>query len=106
MSPLATAGSGSSGGTGTLLLFLLPLLLLGFLFFSQRRRQRKVAQIQAELAVGDEVMTSAGLFGRITALEERVVHLQIAPGVVARWDRRAILAPQAPQSTPPPGDGE
>lgn len=79
-----------------MLLLLLPLLLLGYLFFSQRRRQRKVAQVQASLQVGDEVMTSAGLLGRITRLEERVVHLEIAPGVVARLDRRAVLAPQGP----------
>lgn len=104
MSPLASAGTGTAG-TGSLLLFLLPLLLLGFLFFTQRRRQRKVAQVQASLEVGDEVMTSAGVFGRITALEDQTVHLEIAPGVVARWDRRAILAPQAQTADPTPDDG-
>ena len=104
MSPLASAATGTGGGSGSILLLLLPLLLLGFLFFTQRRRQRRVQQIQAELQVGDEVMTASGLFGRITALDPRIVHLEVAPGVVVRLDRRAVLAPETPAAEPAPND--
>ncbi len=104
MSPLASAATGTGGGTGSLLLLLLPLLLLGFLFFTQRRRQRRVQQVQAELEVGDAVMTASGLFGTVTALGPRVVHLEVAPGVVVRMDRRAVLAPEAPATETAPND--
>lgn len=104
MSPLASAATGTGGGSGSILLLLLPLLLLGFLFFTQRRRQRRVQQVQAELQVGDAVMTASGLFGTITALDPRVVHLEVAPGVVMRMDRRAVLAPEAPAAEPAPND--
>lgn len=106
MSPLAAAAGTSGSGGGSLLLLLLPLLLLGYLFYSQRRRQRKVTQVQASLQVGDEVMTSAGLYGTITQLDPQTVHLEIAPGVVARFDRRAILAPQGPAQPAAPAEGE
>lgn len=106
MSPLAAAAGTSGSGGGSLLLLLLPLLLLGYLFYSQRRRQRKVTQVQASLQVGDEVMTSAGLYGRITELDPQTVHLEIAPGVVTRFDRRAILAPQGPAQPATPAEGE
>lgn len=98
MSSLVTTAQGatSGGGSGTLLLFALPLLLLAYLFWSQRSRQRRVASMQAELQVGDEVMTSTGLYGRIVDLDEQVVILEAAPGVQLRWDRRAIVRPQQP----------
>jgi preprotein translocase subunit YajC len=104
MSPLASAGAGTGGGTGSLLLLLLPLLLLGFLFYTQRRRQRRVQQVQAELQVGDQVMTASGLLGVVRELEARIVHLEIAPGVVVRLDRRAVLAPETPAEPPAPSD--
>ncbi|MCE0487769.1 preprotein translocase subunit YajC [Ornithinimicrobium sediminis] len=100
---MASAATGPGNSSGILLL-LLPLLLLAFLFFTQRRRQRRIAQIQDELQVGDDVMTSAGLFGRISALDERIVHLEIAPGVVVRLDRRAVLATEPPEVATPPND--
>jgi len=71
---------------------LLPLLLLlvAFMFVSQRRRQRAAAELQSALEVGSEVCTTSGLYGVITALDETVAHLQVAPGTVVRFDRRAV----------------
>lgn len=97
MSPLASAATGGGGGTGSLLLLALPLLLIVYLIFSQRRRQRQMAQMQAELQVGDPVITTTGLHARIVQLEDQVAGLEIAPGVVVRWDRRALMRG--------PGDG-
>ena len=91
----------SGAGFGNLLVLALPLLLLAFLMFSQRKRGREVQQLQASLAVGDEVVMTSGLYGRIVALDERVVTLEIAPGVQVRVDRRAVgmKAPEAPATT-------
>ena len=89
----------SSGGspTASLLIFALPVLLIVFMVFSQRRRQREVQSLQAGLTVGDEVCTTSGLFGKVTSIEDQVVTLEVAPGVVPRFDRRAIGL-----KTPPP----
>lgn len=93
----------SSGGspTASLLIFALPVLLIVFMVFSQRRRQREVQSLQAGLAVGDEVCTTSGLFGTITSIEDKVVTLEVAPGVVLRFDRRAIglKTPPSPSTT-------
>lgn len=90
---LASANSNQAQGGGpfTLLLFALPILFIGYLFWSQRNRQRKVATMQSELQIGDEVMTSTGLYGTIVELSDQVVVLEAAPGVQLRWDRRAIV---------------
>jgi preprotein translocase subunit YajC len=73
-----------------LLILALPLLLIVFMMVSQRKRQRQVVDFQSQLDVGQEVVTTSGLFGRITQVDDTSVHLEVAPGVVVRYDRRAI----------------
>ena len=82
----------SNGGSpiASLLIFALPVLLIGFMVFSQRRRQREAANLQAGLAVGDEVCTTSGLFGTVRSIDGSVVSLEVASGVTLRFDRRAI----------------
>ena len=93
----------SNGGSSasSLLIFLLPVALIAFMVFSQRRRQRETQNLQAGLSVGDEVCTTSGLFGTITALDDAVVTLEVSPGVTVRFDRRAI----GTRTTTPPTDG-
>jgi len=88
----------SSGNTASFLILLLPLVLLVVLVLSQRRRARTMQEFQASVGVGDEVVTTAGLYGRVTAVDASVVHLEISPGVVARFDRRAIGMRQSTQT--------
>lgn len=64
-----------------------------------RRQRQKLAQIQANLAIGDEVMMAAGIFGTIRAIEADVVDLEIATGVQIRVARGAILQDTAAQPT-------
>jgi len=97
MSSLVAAGS-SSGGSGSLLIFALPVLLIGFMFITQRRRAKEVQRLQSSLAVGDEVTTTSGLLGRITALDDEIATLEVSPGVSIRFNRRAIAGP-APSSS-------
>jgi len=87
----ATTNSGSS----SLLIFALPVLLIGWMFITQRRRQKAAQSLQSSLAVGDEITTTSGLFGTITALEDKVATVEVSPGVNLRFDRRAIAGPAA-----------
>jgi preprotein translocase subunit YajC len=91
----------SNGGSplASLLIFALPVLLIVFMVFSQRRRARSVQSLQAALAVGDEVCTTSGVFGRITALDDTVASLEVSPGVIIRFDRRAI-GTKVPSTSP------
>lgn len=75
---------------GSLLLLLLPLLLIAYVFFGQRRRVREMQAVQASIAVGDQVRTTSGLFGTVVGLTDTEMSLEVATGVVVRFDRRAI----------------
>ncbi len=82
-----TSGQSSS----SMILLLLPLALLAVMFWFSRRRQKQFQQAQREVAVGDEVTTTSGLFGRLVSLDEEVAVLEVAPGTQLRFDRRAIV---------------
>jgi preprotein translocase subunit YajC len=96
------ANSGGSSGSG-LLIFLLPLILLGWMFYAQRKRQKQAADLQQSIVVGDEVCTTSGLFGTVTAIDGSTVTLEVSPGVNVRYDRRAVgmkIAPTSQASAP------
>ena len=80
----------TGSGLGYLLVLLLPFALLIFIVFSQRRRAQQVQALQASLAVGDEVVTTSGLYGTIVAIDDTVVTLDAGAGSTLRYDRRAI----------------
>jgi len=85
---------------------LLPLLLLALAFVvlivlpmrSRNRALQQSRQMQAGLTPGVEVMTTSGLFGRVAAVGDDTVDLEIAPGVVVRWAKAAIA--EVRSSTP------
>ncbi len=86
-----------SGGQGSSLIGLaLPVLMIvGFYFLlirPQRNRQKAQQALLASLEVGDEVMTTGGMFGTIIELddEEGTVLLEIAPGTRVRMVRQGI----------------
>jgi preprotein translocase subunit YajC len=69
------------------LIILLPLLLL---IMRQRKQQREFLAQQDRVAVGQQVMTTAGLYGTVTAVEDDQLVLEIAPGVSVRWAKAAV----------------
>ena len=57
----------------------------------QRVRARTLAQVRAAVAPGVRVMTSAGLHATVSAVEDDVVVLEIAPGVLVRFADAAVV---------------
>src|SRR5438270_4453947 len=83
----------------------LPILLLFVVLYvlmirPQQRRARDHQALVTSVQVGDEIMTTAGIFGTVTALEDAAISLEISPGVVVRVARAAIgqrIGPEAPE---------
>jgi preprotein translocase subunit YajC len=84
-----------SGATPSLLVQLLPFALILAIFYfiillPMRRRQKKVQDFQAELKVGDKVVTTSGIYGVISKMGDRSVHIQVADKVRLEVSRAAI----------------
>jgi len=75
-------------------LLVIVLALLGFwaiVMRPARVQQRRVAALQADLAVGDEVIISAGIYAQVVALEDDTVRLEVAPGTVITAARQVVV---------------
>jgi len=73
------------------LLFIIPLVLILLLTMQGRRRRRDLMNAQQRLAPGAVVMTGAGLFGTVVAVDGDQVTLETAPGQTSRWLRQAVV---------------
>jgi preprotein translocase subunit YajC len=95
----------TSNGSGISSLLVPAILLAGMyvlLIRPQRARQRAQQAMLADLAVGDEVMTAGGIFGKVARIDEGTgrIGLLVAPGVeveVLRIAVRERIAPLTPE---------
>lgn len=95
---------GSNGnGYSSLIILALPLMLLAWMFWSANRRQKQMREFTTSLNVGDRVITSSGLYGTITHLDDQSAYLQVAEGMTLRFDRRAVAMKQSDSLGTTPG---
>jgi preprotein translocase subunit YajC len=106
LTPLLQTAPAPSGPAGGLVQFL-PMIFIFVIFYflliaPMRKKQKKTQEMLSKLKKGDEVITSGGIFGRITALDEErgFVILQISDNAKVKVLRSAIggLAAE-PEST-------
>ena len=71
--------------------FLMVLAILYFLILQPMKKQRKkVQEFQSALKVGDKVVTTGGIYGVITRVNDNSIQLQIAEKVRIEISRAAI----------------
>jgi preprotein translocase subunit YajC len=99
----STAAHASSGSSSIFFIIVLALGAMWLIVIRPQRRKQKLQQsMQTELAVGDEVLTAGGVYGKVTRIDEDEVGVEIAPNVEVRLARRAIAA-QLTEPEPEPG---
>lgn len=83
---------------------LVPIAILGVMYavliLPQQRRVKEHRSYVASVQVGDAVVTTSGLFGTVTSLDDEQARLLVAPGVEITMARLAIARPQ-PAAIPP-----
>jgi preprotein translocase subunit YajC len=89
------AQESSSGGGGALIqlliLLLIPFAMYFFMIRPQRRRMREQQELQRSIQVGDEVITTSGVYGIITGEDgDSRFWLEIDDDVQIRIARAAI----------------
>lgn len=100
------AKSAKSSGSIVPLVVIIAIFAVIYLFFIRPRQQRMRQQQQAsrQVAVGDDVMTAGGIFGRVVAMDGDQVEVEVAPGVVMTFVRRAVSSRPADSTPPPPAE--
>ena len=86
------------GAPSPLVQFMPIVLILAIFFFlvilPMRKRQSKIQAFLAALKTGDKVITSGGIYGTVTRVDEHTLQLQIAEKVRIDVARTAIVGYQ------------
>jgi len=97
-----TGGEGAGGFAGFIPLILMFVIFYFMLIRPQQKRTKEHRQMVSNLKKGDRIVTSGGIHGRITGMDDATLTVEIADKVrvkVARGNVSA-LAQQAAPSQP------
>ncbi len=61
----------------------------------QQKRQKQIDNFRNGLQAGQEVVTSGGIYGKVKSVDGNIVNVEVANGVVLRFDKSAIYASSA-----------
>lgn len=82
---------------GSALAQIIPLVLIVAVFWllivrPQRKRQQSMKQLRSSVDVGDSVLLGSGMYGEVESVSDDGLRLEIAPGVVVRVHRDAVVS--------------
>ena len=103
----ATAGAGAGGGAG-FLMSIAPLLFIFVIFYfllirPQQRRMKAHQEMIGAVKPRDTAITSGGLIGKVTKVEDNEVELEIAQGIRVKVVK-AMLQDVRPHGQKPAND--
>jgi preprotein translocase subunit YajC len=96
--PVAIAHAAGSGGSqGNPIMSMAPLVLLFVVFYfllirPQQKKAKDHKQMLSKVEKGDTAITNGGLYGRVTAVSDDTLTLEIADNVRVKIARNAIAS--------------
>jgi preprotein translocase subunit YajC len=88
-------GSQAGGGDGSFMPIVSLALIIGvFYFFMIRPQQKKMKEqrkFRDELKVGDKVVTTGGIYGKIAEMSERTVILEVEGKMRIKVDKSVLI---------------
>jgi preprotein translocase subunit YajC len=85
-----------SGANQNPLISFLPFLLIIVIFYffmirPQVKRQKELTKFRTSLEKGDKVITTGGIYGRISEINDNTVLLEVDSNVRIRVDKSALI---------------
>ena len=87
-----TAAPAAPGITDFLPLIIIFILFWCMLIRPQMKRAKEHRKLVADLAVGDEVVTTGGLLGRISKVGESFLTVEVADNLQIKLQRHAVAS--------------
>lgn len=92
----AMAQDAAAGGDAGMINFVFLIALFAIFYFlllrPQIKRAKEHKKMTAELAKNDEIVTSGGIAGRVSKVDDSFIMLQVAEGVVLQVQKNAIAS--------------
>jgi preprotein translocase subunit YajC len=92
----SAAGAGSTNPTVAMLIqigYFIPIIIIFYLLLirPQQQQAKKTKQMLAALKRGDKVVTSGGVLGTVTGIQDQKVTLHVAKDVELEFVKTAIV---------------
>ncbi|MBP1637839.1 MAG: protein translocase subunit yajC [Bacteroidetes bacterium] len=87
--------SGMGGYSGILMMVLIFVVFYFFMIRPQSKRQKEIKAQREAMKVGDKVVTSGGIFGKVKDIKENTVTVEIAENVRISVDKNSVFATAA-----------
>ena len=87
------ASAPSGGGTEMLIMIGIFFAIMYFMIIRpQQKRQKEHKSLMDSLTKGDEVVTNGGMMGKIKAVSDDVVRIELAENVIIKVQKHAIAS--------------
>jgi len=91
MAPQGGQGNAGGGMLTTLIMFGLIFFIFYFMILRpQQKRQKERQKLLSELKKGDKIITAGGIHGKIVAIEDRTVLIEIDDNVKVKLEKGSI----------------
>ena len=89
---LQAAAGGANQWSGIIMMVAVVAIFYFFMIRPQQKKQKEIAQAREALKVGDKVITSGGIYGKIKEIAAVDMLIEVANGVSIRIDKASIFA--------------
>ncbi len=97
----AIDGQGAGGGFSAFVPLILMFAIFYFLLIRpQQKKQKELRTMLGDLKKGDRVITTGGIHGKITSLDDAILTIEIADKVRIKVSRGNITALNQPSAKP------
>jgi len=96
----APAAGGVSSYSGILMMVLIFVVFYFFMIRPQSKRQKEIKKQREAMQVGDKVVTSGGIYGKVKEIKETTVVVEIAENVRIKIDKNSVFATADDIQTP------
>lgn len=90
MAGQAAGGQQGGGYEGIIMLVLMFAIFYFLLIRPQQKRAKQHKELVNNLKPGDQVVTAGGIHGKIAAVEDTTMTLEVATGVKMKMNRSAV----------------
>ena len=97
MAPNAAQQGGRPGYEGIIMLVIMFAIFYFLLIRPQQKRAKQHKELVEALKVGDQVVTAGGIHGKVAAVQDAVITLEIATGVKIKVNRSSIVSTRQEQ---------
>ena len=97
---LLDAPAQSSGMSGILMMVLIFVVFYFFMIRPQTKRQKEIKKQREAMQVGDRVVTSGGIYGKVKDIKDNVIVIEIAENVRIKVDKNSVFVSPEDLQTP------